>query len=100
VSNEPREGLPPCQKFATFENRVASLLDKAVGCDGNHTFDTRFWVLAGMDGGTGSPKVHPGYRAGSKIIHGAVIVLSTDDPDEAQAAFERGAEWVRTGEGP
>ncbi|KKL15579.1 hypothetical protein LCGC14_2504170, partial [marine sediment metagenome] len=22
----------------------------------------------------------------------------TDDPDEAQAAFERGAEWVRTGE--
>ena len=100
MSNEPREGLPPCQKFATFEDRVASLLDKAAGCNGNHIFDTRFWVIAGTDVGAGSPKVHPGYRAGSRIVRGEVILLRTDDPDEAQAAFERGAEWVRTGEGP
>jgi hypothetical protein len=26
--------------------------------------------------------------------------VETDDPAEAQTAFERGAEWVRTGQGP
>ncbi len=94
-----REGLPPCQKFALMDGRVASLIDKSA-CDIDHNISQRFWVVAGMDGGAGRRAQHPEHRVGHNRVREAVLTLRTDDPDEAQAAFNKGAEWVRTGEGP
>ena len=43
---------------------------------------------------------HPGCEAPEGTASPNVITLWTDDPAEAQAAFDRGAEWVRTGKMP
>ncbi len=84
------EGLPPCIiRAARLEGRVAWWAE-ANRCQCWHLDaqkDVAFGVLI-------SPS--------SKVLCGNWAIsarggLRTDDPAEAQAAFERGAEWVRTG---
>ncbi len=92
-----REGLPPCQSVAALGDRRASLVDSAV-CGREHSFQEdfhwRFFVLAGNKAELCEEKMH-GYR--TFWVSNLVMDLVTDDPAEAQAAFARGAEWVRTG---
>ena len=98
VSNEPREGLPPCViRAAKFDGRIAwwSVTGRCecVGADRNPPTNR---VLYGQHGPA------PNDRRRKWLCRDWFIVgklpFMTDDPDEAQAAFERGAEWVRTGE--
>ena len=98
VSNV-REGLPPCQHYALYGNRVASLVDTSK-CDDDHTLATRFFIVAGIDGDNNPSDPHSEYLAGQGSLASCLLRVETDDPAEAQAAFERGAEWVRTGVGP
>ena len=93
--SDPREGLPPCLvRAARLDNRVA-WWGEANRC--------RCWnISARMDVGFGvltEPQASHDVLCRDWYISGQGSVR-TDDPDEAQAAFERGAEWVRTGEGP
>lgn len=90
-----REGLPPCVSMVTFDGRQTTLRDSSL-CDEAHN-GKRFYMKAGVIGGPRkSPlRTHPdivGILQTNGLIH-----LQTDDPGEAQAAFERGAEYVRTG---
>ena len=97
----PAEGLPPCLSVAQMGSRIAILRD-AAAC-GHTTPKKRLEVAAGVwNGRRDSHKswasAHPefeGWQLSSLIVN-----VRTDDPAEAQAAFERGAKWVRTGEGP
>ncbi len=93
---EPREGLPPCQSLAAFEGRVASLVD-ASKCDDDHELVTRFFLVAGINGNDNPTEPHSEYLAGQGDMASCELWLETDDADEAAAAFERGAEYVRTG---
>lgn len=94
-----REGLPPCMSVARFGDRYATMRDRVL-CGGKHR-NARFWVMAGVVTPPHVPsQVHPDYPAPYHLTVRSVMRISTDDPAEAQAAFERGAEWVRTGEGP
>ena len=89
---EPREGLPPCLvRFAEFEGRRSSMHQKSL-CAFPHTQGANFLVTSGRI--MGRIEDHPRSNWLTGNFRG---VLDTDDPDEAQAAFERGAEWVRTG---
>jgi len=101
VSNV-REGLPPCRSLARFDGRRASMIDTAL-CGEDHGFNTystkRCFVIAGRE--LRPKRVDPhGFLAYYFARPSLVVDLCTDDPAEAQAAFERGAEWVRTGVGP
>ncbi len=96
----PAEGLPPCISIATFEGRRAFMRDvrKCEHGWGPQERPERMVVVADfLSGLTRADGYHPGYLMpygdGSNIL-----LLWTSDPAEAQAAFERGAEWVRTGE--
>ena len=95
--SEPREGLPPCLSFAMHDGRGFSVRDRKA-CDGAHVGSSRFYITGGAVtpcGCTEGHRVHPEVKwhyAGP-----AIFDLSTDDPDEAQAAFDKGAEYVRTG---
>ncbi len=95
---EPREGLP-CECFrgiARFDGRVAWWYSPDPQCP----------ECRGRDLGTSPAERHHitggedlGYVDGAPACSTDTIPWTrTDDPDEAQAAFERGAEWVRTGE--
>ncbi len=102
---EPREGLPPnermpaCLSVVMFDGRGTSMRDNAIDCGVDHSAP-RFYVNSGAivpctcEGGHNSHPInwHYGLPAGPKSL--------TDDPAEAKAAFERGREYVRTGEGP
>lgn len=101
--SDPREGLPPCLSMAVFEGRACTLYDE-MGCDhqGGASIPLRYEVRVGApDGwrlwmhGDHRETTVPEWWASSLIVD-----LSTDDPNEAQAAFAKGAEWVRTGDGP
>ena len=99
ASPAPAEGLPPCVSMVEYSGRVAWLMD-AAAC--GHSWRTRFGVEAAEVSGrcqvssTDSPhKEWQRWRCTRLISN-----FATDDPDEAQAAFNKGAEWVRTGEGP
>ncbi len=92
----PREGLPPCQSLAQFDGRVASFVDTSK-CDDDHNLVTRFFLVAGIDGDDKPTEPHSEYLAGHGCLASCVLRLETDDPAEAQAAFERGSEYVRTG---
>jgi hypothetical protein len=101
MSNEPREGLPPCVSAVVFESRAAFLWDGNCECAGSFSAPLRFCAAAGYVSGKREAPGHAGTMMpiipeGDWPWHRAH--LDTDDPDEAQAAFERGAEWVRTGE--
>jgi hypothetical protein len=93
--SDPREGLPPCTSLVIFEDRMVALIDQEV-CQ--HDWgDGRFRLHRGITNGSREP--HPGHP--ELFMPGAASVgrvQATDDPDEAQAAFDKGAEWVRTGE--
>ena len=97
---DPREGLPPCMSMAVFEGRVATLYDE-MACDHKDpaSLPTRFEVLTGQptEWLPWAHEDHPEIVVPSAWIPSRTQHL-TDDPDEAAAAFERGAEWVRTGE--
>ena len=93
----PREGLPPCLSIAVFDGRRAWFLD-AAAC--GHTTPKRFTVVADTLIRWDTNWVfHPEVLTPTGTLEGP-LEIRTDDPDEAAAAFERGAEWVRTGEGP
>ncbi len=98
-----REGLPLCLKLATFENRFAVLHDSSEGClECSHRFTA---AAAPLDGWGPRVAVDSGVHKAVNVpipytLHSWVVRCHTDDPTEAQAAFERGAEWVRTGLGP
>ncbi len=94
----PGEGPPPCQRFVLFDGRVASHIDTSL-CDEDHKDKFRFFVIAGMgDGDERDDMPHDDCPVGRGAIRNPVVRLSTDDPAEAEAAFERGERWVRTGE--
>ena len=97
--SDPREGLPPCIKqYVEAENRAAAFFDDSV-CghgDGDKRY-LRYGVSAGVIQERRRDRAHPNCF-GATLRAPAPIYLLTDDPDEAQAAFERGAEWVRTGQ--
>ncbi len=91
----PREGLPPCVTGSViFDGRAAAISDTAI-CGDHPLLPKRFYVTAGLDGGVTANRAHPGYS--DCYIDSQFIDLVTDDPDEAQAAFDKGAEYVRTG---
>lgn len=90
----PREGLPPCARLALFENRVACIDDRSI-CD--HP-GARFVIRAGRDPEPHASFYHPECKAFTITESACVLELDTDDPAEAEAAFERGERWVRTGE--
>ena len=94
--DEPREGLPPCARLALFENRIACINDRSI-C--GH-YGLRFVIHAGRNPETYTSKWHPDCKAFTISLADLVLDLETDDPTQAKAAFERGAKWVRTGEGP
>jgi len=53
---------------------------------------------AGGDSYIGKGNAHPEFQVLQlDEFSDLMFLVHTDDPDEAQAAFERGAEWVRTG---
>ena len=95
--SEPREGLPPCKSLARFDGRRASMIDTAL-CDGSHYFHKetgkRLFIVIGIEGATSELDPH-GFL--EHWFNSWVLQLLTDDPDEAQAAFDKGAEYVRTG---
>ena len=95
---EPREGLPPCTSLVMFDGRLAALINTALcGEPQVHNMATRFFVTAGAQSGSTAPGLH---NPNCRMPQGQgehTVYLETDDPAEAQAAFERGAEWVRTG---
>ncbi len=93
---EPREGLPPCVKVVLFDDRLAVLYDRSCSC-GQFFDDTpeRYCCTAAPHTGYQEATGHPDCMMPSRgpwLLH-----LDTDDLDEAQAAFERGREYVRTG---
>ncbi len=87
----PREGLPPCVKMIVFDGRVVA---QHAPCSAG----SKFIVRTGRVSRYGCSPDHPGYRDVNIWAEPSVTELLTDDPDEAQAAFDKGAEYVRTGE--
>ena len=97
----PAEGLPPCMSVVMFDGRGASVRASA-DCTGKH-MGSRFWIVSGQitpcDCSDGVHRgAHPEITWHYDPPFGPGMM--TDDLDEAQAAFERGAEYVRTGEMP
>ena len=91
----PAEGLPPCVSLVVFEGRRAWMVDADV-CGHPH-IEHRFVIVADtLICWDTTWAYHPGILTPQGTLEGPLFVR-TDDPAEAQAAFERGAEWVRTG---
>ena len=102
---EPREGLSPCwRKIAQFDGRQVTWHDESRCPEGDMVSRWTHVVCAGVD----DDKIvgffdMPGDCSGGRLSDGygpAFVEVCTDDPDEAQAGFECGAEYVRTGEMP
>lgn len=89
---EPREGLPPCVKIVVHEERAILLIDSEA-CSADHGLGVRFGIRRGHIEKWDKSLTHPEAPKTPWVP----IETLTDDPDEAQAAFERGAEYVRTG---
>ncbi len=95
ASPAPAEGLPPCvNRIVIFEGRQATwhLRDS---CPDPLVHSGKYWVCVGHRSGNSIPYHDVDI---TRIQIPPFVNMGTDDPDEAQAAFERGAEWVRTGE--
>ena len=93
----PAEGLPPCiKRVAIFEGRQATWhIRESCPDPSNQTSRCGHYVCAGQRGGKRC-SYHSGVDL--ELLHKPVVLEAfTDDPAEAKAAFERGAEWVRTG---
>jgi len=95
----PREGLPPCYSVSMLDSRVSILHDSRV-CSKRGTAQThRFIIGAGDDSYVGKGNAHPELQVPQLDgFSDLILLVHTDDPDEAQAAFDKGAEYVRTGE--
>ena len=89
--SDAREGLPPGVREACFDGRLALLLPPSHGPP-SHGFRVSRLVL-----GEAGELFKCLYADGS---HHEIINATVQDlrDDEVDAAFERGAEWVRTGE--
>ena len=94
------ERLPPCVSMDVFEGRVVSLRDSAVDCGNVHEGE-RFYVVSGTHVPCDGLHDHEGPRGGHDLPFCCEPPFGpealTDEPDDAQAAFERGREYVRTG---
>ena len=93
----PREGLPPCFQMAVYEDRR---LIMHLNCPTHTNPDSRYAHLAvgpltRWDFGCKHAGMSFPYPLGTGDESN--IVTYADDPDEAQAAFDKGAEYVRTG---
>ncbi len=98
----PREGLPPCWRgVAQFEGREVTWHDESLCPDGD--VEVRWTqVVCATDSREkmGGFFDAPGDCSNGRFSDGwgaPILDIYTDDPDEAQAAFARGAEYVRTG---
>ncbi len=98
ASPAPAEGLPPCYSVSALDGHVAILHDSRV-CGKRGTLQThRFIMGAGDNSYVGKGNAHPELQVPQlNRLSKLVSLIHTDDPAEAQAAFERGAEYVRTG---
>lgn len=98
-----REGLPPCMKRRVeFEDRLAGLGDwEACGADHNRAIrPSRYEVQAGYAGQLAvATTSHPGISIRGMQLP-TIFKLFTNDRAEAEAAWLRAEEWVRTGELP
>ena len=88
--SEPREGLPPCMsRYARCGESVAFIHDYVI-CE----FPTFYKPSIRYGIALGS---HWNGQGGHPFCIAEKTISFTDDPDEAQAAFDKGAEYVRTG---
>jgi len=100
--SEPREGLPPCWRRVTqFDGRSVTWHDEGLCLDGDVGLRWTHVVCAtdSVERISGFFDA-PGNCSGGVLSDGwglPVLDEATDDPDEAQAAFDKGAEYVRTG---
>lgn len=93
TAEAPREGLPPCIKLASFDDRAAIHHERC----GDTPFNTHRYLVR-----WGSPD-----RWDKSPNHGGAVLpwspldlattMATNDPAEAEAAWERAERWVRTG---
>lgn len=92
----PREGLPPCLRMARFDERAATFHDKS--CGAIRFPEERFTVSWGTPTKWGEDLlgIHTGIPP--VPIGGQVTKVNTDDPTEAEVAWEKAERWVRTGE--
>ena len=100
------ETLPPCCRHVVFSGRVAALTDVSK-CPPDEPLDemhekqsTRFYVVAGLVGETRWELAHRPQWSNVGGAGAKVVFVLTDDEAEARAAYERAAEWVRTGAMP
>ena len=90
----PREGLPPCvRRSAVLDGRQA-IFHSASLCQikGENIHETKYKVTAGT--ADGELTDHPPFR----WVQFDGPWLETDNPTEAEAAWERAEHWVRTAE--
>ncbi len=86
----PREGLPPCLRFAIFEDRVACLGEPCARCG------REGWVV--QRGGLGQRRAFHNHEGTfSFASKGSRNQLDFSNRAEAAAAWERAERWVRTG---
>ncbi|KKL04664.1 hypothetical protein LCGC14_2613810 [marine sediment metagenome] len=95
--SSPREGPPSCMRVAVCGGRLASLRDNAL-CSAPTLSSSRFYVVWGSGGERATPR-HPGSWE-PRLSGPSVGSLQTDDSAEAEAAYARACEFVRTGELP
>jgi hypothetical protein len=99
VEAPPREGLPPCvTKSVSFDGRFAAFQEP---CDICGARDRREWMVSAYPVERMVESLrHRGYWYPGGFEKGMTVDVITDDPAEAEAAWERAEEWVRTGELP
>lgn len=91
--SEPREGLPPClAHYTRYRESVAFIHDYTI-CE----FRTFYRPSVRYGIGLGS---HWNGQGGHPFAVVEKTMSFTDDETEAKAAYEKGAAWVLTGEGP
>jgi hypothetical protein len=79
-----------------YEDRYARWANE-IGCH-HLPYNKKHCVAAGIVLGWVVDPDHPEFQAPSAWGPSRAFHLDTDDPDEAAAAFERGREYVRTGQ--
>lgn len=94
----PREGLPPCMRVARFDERAATFHDNSCG---QSLFPAaRFIVSWGVPAEWGKDVWGVHSDLAPLPVRGRFTKNETDDPTQAEAAWERAEHFVRTGELP